>query len=242
MVANASFLLTVGRSFELEMQRAYPCTVGRSGHVFAGSPHSIPEASWPWPIQDRSLRIAMIGRPTGQKGWDYAVKALDSLQDVDAERIELVLIGGLGHGNGPYSSYSDIVAHQFEQLRPHKVENLGSRPHTEVLAHLQAADLLLFPSVFEPFGLVLLEAMKAKCAILASDAAGPSDIVEAPWGITVPFTAPEQRSTELAHGLRSFLAMSRRELTKLQALAEQASHAFTWSDCAQAHLNVLFPR
>jgi len=183
----------------------------------------------------------MVGRPTGQKGWDYAVKALDSLPDADAKRIELVLIGGLGHGNGPYSSYSAIVAQQFEELRPHKVANLGSRTHKEVLAHLHAADLLLFPSVFEPFGLVLLEAMKAQCAVLASDAAGPLDIVKPPWGITVPFTTPEQRSSAIDQGLRSFLAMNRRELTELQGMAEKASRSFTWSACAQAHLNVLFP-
>ena len=241
MVANASFLLTVGRSFELEMQRTYPCTVGRSGHVFAGSPTSTPDSAWPWPIQDHALRIAMIGRPTGQKGWDYAVEALASLPDADAKRIELVLIGGLGHGNGPYSSYSEIVARQFKQLRPHRVKNLGSRTHTEVLAHLQAADLLLFPSVFEPFGLVLLEAMSAQCAVLASDAAGPSDILKSPWGLTVPFTVPEQRTRAIAQGLQSFLAMDRSELTKLQGLAEKASRSFTWRDCAQAHLDVLFP-
>ena len=241
MVANASFLMTVGRSFESEMNRTYPCTVGRSGHVFAGAPESLPKPKWPWPIGGDALKIAMVGRPTGQKGWDYAARAMGSLSTADAKRVELVLIGGLGHGNGPYSSYSQIVADEFANLRPHKVANIGAISHTETLAHLHAADLLLFPSVFEPFGLVLLEAMKAKCVVLASDAAGPSDIVKAPWGVTVPFGVPEHRTKKLTEGLHSFLTMDRAGLSKLQGLAEQASCAFTWSHCAKAHFNALFP-
>jgi glycosyltransferase involved in cell wall biosynthesis len=227
---------------KLSMDRAYPCTVGKSGHVFAGAPETIPDPKWPWPINDHVLRIAMVGRPTGQKGWDYAVEALSTLRDADAKRIELVLIGGLGHGNGPYSSYSKIVADKFEHLHPHKVANLGARSHPETLAHLHAADLLLFPSIFEPFGLVLLEAMKAKCAVLASDAAGPSDIVQAPWGLTVPFGVPEHRAEGLVKGLESFLAMERDGLSKLQGLAKEASRSFTWSHCAQVHRSALFPR
>ena len=141
--------------------------------IAAGKPNVLPAAQWPDKMSDDRLRIAMVGRPTGQKGWDYAVEALSRLSDVQAERVDLVLLGGLGSGSGPYSTYSERVAAKYNALKPHQVHNLGACSHPEVLAHLVAADLLLFPSVFEPLGLVLLEAMAAGCCVLSSNAAGP---------------------------------------------------------------------
>jgi len=240
MVANASKLVAVGPTFEAELNDVYPCTVSRSTNVIAGRPSTIPAPNWPWPIEDEPLRIVMVGRPTGQKGWEYAAAALAQLNTEEAQRIQMVLLGGLGTGNGPYSAYSQRVAADFERLHPHAVTNLGARPHQEVLAHLRAADLLLFPSVFEPLGLVLLEAMAAQCCVLSSNAAGPSDLVQPPWGIQVEFNDPTQREKRLVEGLRSFLALSRAELDRLSGLAREASTAYSWSQCAEIHYAALF--
>jgi glycosyltransferase involved in cell wall biosynthesis len=45
----------------------------------------------------------------------------------------------------------------------------GSQPHAEVLAELRQADVLLFPSVTESFGIVALEALAAGVPVVASD-------------------------------------------------------------------------
>ncbi len=240
MVAHATRLVAVGPTFEAEMNQVYPCTVPRSTHVIGGAPNRIPSASWPWPISEKKLRIVMVGRPTGQKGWDYAAAALAKLNIAEAERIELVLLGGLGTGNGPYSAYSERVAATFDALHPHAVKNLGACDHTTVLAHMAAADLLLFPSVFEPLGLVLLEAMAAQCSILSSNAAGPSDLVHAPWGVQVDFTDPQLREDRLCEGLRSFLELGRAELDRRGTLAREAAAAHTWEQCASVHQSALF--
>lgn len=240
MVAHATLLVAVGPSFEAELNQVYPCTVNRSTHVIAGGPSEIPAATWPWPITDQHLRIVMVGRPTGQKGWDYAAAALAQLDPAEAERVELVLLGGLGTGSGPYSAYSERVAADFGALHPHAVKNLGACSHTEVLSHLAAADLLLFPSVFEPLGLVLLEAMMAQCCVLSSNAAGPSDLVCAPWGEHVDFDEPLLRSERLCEGLRSFLRLDRTEIDRLGRLACESAQIYTWDRCAAVHLAALF--
>jgi glycosyltransferase involved in cell wall biosynthesis len=240
MVAHATQLVAVGPSFEAELNTVYPCTVNRSTHVIAGGPSKIPSASWPWPIREQPLRIAMVGRPTGQKGWDYAAAALAQLTHTEASRIELVLLGGLGTGNGPYSAYSERVAADFADLKPHKVKNLGACTHKQVLAHLAAADLLLFPSVFEPLGLVLLEAMMARCCVLSSNAAGPSDLLCTPWGEVVNFDEPLLRSKRLCAGLQLFLRLQRSDLDRLGTLARETASAYTWEHCAKVHLTALF--
>jgi glycosyltransferase involved in cell wall biosynthesis len=240
MVAHASRLVAVGPSFEAELNQVYPCTENRSTHVIAGGPREIPAATWPWPINEEKLRIAMVGRPTGQKGWEYAAAALAQLDSAEAQRVELVLLGGLGTGSGPYSAYSARVAADFDALHPHAVKNLGACPHTEVLSHLAAADLLLFPSIFEPLGLVLIEAMMARCCVLSSNAAGPSDLVCSPWGEQVDFNEPLLRDKRLCKGLRSFLRLERVELDRLGTLASEAARGYTWDRCAAVHHAALF--
>ena len=240
MVAHASHLVAVGPSFESELNSVYPCTQHRSSHVIAGAPTELPAPQWPWSTEAQRRKFIMVGRPTGQKGWDYAVDALARLEPKQAEEIDLVLIGGLGAGNGPYSAYSDRVARAYNDLQPHRVRNLGTCDHHTVLAHLVAADVLLFPSVFEPLGLVLLEAMAAGCCVLSSNAAGPSDLIQPPWGHVVDFSDPERRSERLHKGLLHFLSMDRSRMRSHGEAAKQAAQEYRWSHCADTHLRALF--
>jgi glycosyltransferase involved in cell wall biosynthesis len=54
----------------------------------------------------------------------------------------------------------------------------GWRDHDLLPAALNAADLLVLPSVREQFGLVLIEAMACGLPVVAVDAHGPAGIVE----------------------------------------------------------------
>jgi glycosyltransferase involved in cell wall biosynthesis len=242
MVANAGAIVAVGPSFEAEMNQLYPCTVPRSCHVIAGGPSKIPESAWPWKPNGEALKVVMVGRPTGQKGWDYAAEALHDLDQSALGRIELALIGGLGQGSGPYSAYSERVSKRFDDLPHAKVANLGALAHEDVMAHLAGADLLLFPSVFEPLGLVLIEAMAAGCCVLASDASGPRDVLQPPWSQCVAFKDPQARVNAITEGLRSFLAASRTDLDRWADLARIASAVHTWERCAAVHLQALTSR
>lgn len=239
MVANASRLVAVSPSFEQEINSLYPCTVDRSTSVIAGVPTDLPPPLWPHPIQEERRRIIMVGRPTGQKGWDYAAQAFKRLSPQEAAPIDLVLIGGIGHGNGPYSAYSEHVAHDFDCLEHIRVDNLGALSHRDTLAHLAAADLLLFPSVFEPFGLVLLEAMSTGCCVLASNAAGPSDVLRSPWGITMNFQDPNTRVDAITQGIQSFLSWDRDRIRTRSSLARRSADQFSWRQCASVHSKAL---
>ncbi len=244
-VAHCDALVAVGAGFERAMNTLYPCTVGRSGAVIAGAPTApLPAAQWPFPERADAIRLTAVGRPTGQKGWDYLAAALHQLEAEDpirAARLELAIVGGLGSWSGPFSDYSTRVAQSLSSLRHVHIANLGVCPHDQVLATLQGAHVLIHPATFEPLGLVLLEAMAAGCTIIASDADGPADLLEPPWGHLVPFADPRRRSEHLLTAIRQLFECSQSDRQVAGDAARQAARHYTWDRCAEYHLNALCP-
>jgi len=60
----------------------------------------------------------------------------------------------------------------------HKVLFQGFLDEATLLRLQKCADVSVVPSLFEPFGIVALEAMAAKCPVVASDTGGLSEIIE----------------------------------------------------------------
>ncbi|HSR35076.1 MAG TPA: glycosyltransferase family 4 protein [Anaerolineae bacterium] len=65
------------------------------------------------------------------------------------------------------------------------------------------ADCAVFPSLYEPFGIVALEAMAAKCPVVVSKVGGLEDVVKhAETGITVYPDNPESLAWGIVHTLK----------------------------------------
>jgi glycosyltransferase involved in cell wall biosynthesis len=60
----------------------------------------------------------------------------------------------------------------------HKVLFTGFIEEENLLKLQKVADVSVVPSLFEPFGIVALEAMAAKCPVIVSDTGGLSEIVD----------------------------------------------------------------
>lgn len=84
----------------------------------------------------------------------------------------------------------DALAAQIARLDlSESVALLGFRPDAGTV--MAAADLFVLPSLAEPFGLVLLEAMALGKAVIATSAGGPLEIVVSEvTGLLVPAAAP----------------------------------------------------
>lgn len=130
-------------------------------------------------IPDGVPILGTIGRLTAQKGQIYLLQAV-SLIKKDIPDVRVVIIG-----EGELRS--DLEQHAKTLDITTQVIFTGSRNHRETIRLLSGMDVFVFPSLWEGFGLVLLEAMALKKAIVASNVSAiPESVQDGKTGILVP--------------------------------------------------------
>lgn len=119
---------------------------------------------------DESLLVGMIGHFRPWKGQQIFIESLQTVLD-DHQAIHYVLIGGV-QDEGYY----------LEALEYINKNNLSDRititGYQDNIPELMSClDIVVVPSVPEPFGLVLLEAMMMSKPIVAFNLGGPAEII-----------------------------------------------------------------
>ena len=113
------------------------------------------------------------------------------------------------------------------------VQLLGFR--TDAQALIQAGDIFVLPSLAEPFGLVILEAMALGRPVIATDAGGPREIVEhGVTGLLVPPSDPPA----LAAAIRRLFTDRQATKTMGRRGQERFTARFTAARMAQDMLNL----
>jgi len=87
-----------------------------------------------------------------------------------------------------------------------RVKFRGWVAQTQLACKLRDADILILPSLSECGGAVVLEAMAAGVAVLASDWGGPADYVDQSCGILVPPKSRQQFVEGLATAMKQLCA------------------------------------
>ncbi len=134
-----------------------------------------------WPFEQAEAVFLFVGRYTEVKRIPLLLRAHKRAQERFHAPAPLVLVGGHpGEWEGP---------HPLAVIR--EVSNdqaflAGWYDHEQLPQAMNAADLLVLPSVAEAFGLVLVEAMACGLPVIAVDAHGPARIVAPETGWLVP--------------------------------------------------------
>jgi len=162
-------------------------------------------------VKDRKkkLRLLYVGLLTQRKGLSYLFKAVDKLGD----SVELTVVGArlfLGY----CKSLEDALSrHRW----------IPSLPHEELLKEMRSHDVLIFPSVFEGFGLVILEAMSQGLPVITTaNTAGPDIIQDGVDGFIVPIRSSEAIVEKLE------LLMDRERLDDMSAQAVKKAALCGW--------------
>jgi glycosyltransferase involved in cell wall biosynthesis len=134
--------------------------------------------------------IGSIGRFVAKKGYHDLLAACEIL---DKRGVEYkLLLGGDGEEK-------DSLINRLSALK--NAEYIG---WVEDKAKFYAdIDIFILPSHHEPFGIVLLEAMKYGCAIISSDVEGPSEILHKDNGILYPVKDCEKLADEIENLLKN---------------------------------------
>lgn len=111
------------------------------------------------------LRIASVCRLVPWKGLEYGIKAI---KNMDAKYIIF--------GEGPDKRRLDELA-KYEGVS-HKVKFFGKIPHEKVQLYLNSCDVLLVPSVYEPFGISILDGFAAGIPVVGSNIGGIPDMLD----------------------------------------------------------------
>lgn len=107
-------------------------------------------------VKGERKAILLLSRKDGRKGFDLALKAVSLLTDGTKERIELWTVGD------QVQLTEAGVRHRHFGV----VDEAGMR------SLMSSADVFLFPSRSEGFGLMVLEAFACSCAVVTTEAVG----------------------------------------------------------------------
>ena len=126
------------------------------------------------------------------------------------------------------------VLEALKESPPGRVVRIPGVKWRELIALYQAADWFVFPSLYEGFGLPVLEAMCAGTPVLTTREASIPEI-----GADAVRYADGRDEAALAAALRAAVFLPREERTRLVAAARARAAAFTWEASAERLEHVL---
>lgn len=165
------------------------------------------------------LKVLFAGSLGQRKGLSYLLAAIEQLKDA----VELTLIGRkTAEGCAPL----DRAVQKYRWI--------PSLSHAAVLREMRGHDVLVLPSLFEGFGLVILEAMAQGTPVITTDhTAGPDVIENAVDGFIVPIRSAEAIAEKL-----ELLASDSDRLMAMKGAAKRKAQSLGWDGYRQRLVQV----
>ncbi|GAA3769727.1 glycogen synthase [Microbacterium kribbense] len=242
----AAAIVAVSDGMRSDILRSYP---GLDPHKVRVIYNGIDVDQW-HPVHDPALlaqlgadaarpTVAFVGRITRQKGLPYLLRAVRMLP----ADVQVVLCAGAPDTPQIMSEVTDLV-HELQQVRSGIVwiDRLLSR--RELCTVLTAADVFVCPSIYEPLGIVNLEAMACGAAVVGTATGGiPEVVVDGVTGRLVPIDQatdgtgtpndPDQYVHDLAQTIAEVVGDREKAAAYGRAGRERAAHDFSWGTIAQ---------
>ncbi len=247
---DATGIIAVSAGMREDILRAYPqidpakVSVVHNGiDLSAFQSASNPELVRTLGIDPDQRSVVFVGRITQQKGLPYLLKAA---RELPAD-VQLVLCAGAPDTPKIQAEVTALVE-ELNEIRSNVIwiEKHLSRP--ELIAVLSSATVFACPSIYEPLGIVNLEAMACSIPVVATATGGiPEVVANNETGLLVPIEQVTDGSgtpldekkfvSDFANALNEMLAKPNiSEFGK--AGRERAEKHFSWDSIAQQTLAV----
>jgi len=173
-------------------------------------------------FENRPLRLLFAGTVTQRKGISYLLDAMESLPK--SVSVELHIVGGI---QGPGTAFSRNRS--LYTYHP-------AVSQVEMFKKYLEFDALILPTVFEGFGLVIVEAMAAGLPVITTrNSMGPDVIENEKNGWIVPIRSSEAIS-------QAIVSLRQKSLTEYETMRQSARNAamkFTWDSYQDGLANLI---
>lgn len=180
--------------------------------------------------------VAFVGRITRQKGVAHLIAATHHF----APEIQLVLCAGAPDTPEIAAEVTSAVQ-ELAKARSGVFWVREMLPIGKIREILSAATVFVCPSVYEPLGIVNLEAMACATAVVASDVGGiPEVIADRQTGLLVHYDVSDPAFFELrlAEAVNSLVADTERARQYGQAGRQRCIQEFSWAHIAEQTLEI----
>ncbi|MFD2673928.1 glycogen synthase [Gulosibacter bifidus] len=242
---NADRIIAVSNGMRRDILRCYPqldpdkvVTIYNGIDTECWHPVDDPEIVRSLGVNPDHKTVIFVGRITRQKGLPYLLRAV---RELPAD-VQIVLCAGAPDTPAIEREVRELVSVlQAERENVHWISD--HLPREQIMALLTAADVFVCPSIYEPLGIVNLEAMSCGTAVVGSGTGGIPEVVQdGVTGRIVPIeqvqdgtgtpTDPDKYIADLASALNEVLADPELAAKYGQAGRERVEREFTWTQIA----------
>jgi alpha-maltose-1-phosphate synthase len=188
--------------------------------------------------------VLFVGRITRQKGILHLVRAIKYL----TPGLQVVLCAGAPDTEAIAAEMTALVAEAKRASQDDVVWIPEMVPKEDVISLYTHASVFVCPSVYEPFGIINLEAMACETPVVAAAVGGiPEIIVHGTTGLLVPLDAeggdsPEPRDPDafshaLAAAINELMASPDRRVAMGTAARARVLEHFSWAHIAEETLD-----
>ncbi len=238
---SADAVIAVSAGMRLDILRSYPNIDPTKVHVVhngidvdAWAPTSNPELLERWGIDASLPSVVFVGRITRQKGLPYLLAAAERLPS----EVQLILCAG-APDTPEIKAEVELKVAQLQAQRDGVIWITDHLPRHELAAILSAGTTFVCPSIYEPLGIVNLEAMACGIPVVGTATGGIPEVVEdGVTGWLVPIEQvqdgtgtplnPEKYVSDLAQALRLAVSDPVRAQQMGVAARERARVHFDW--------------
>jgi alpha-maltose-1-phosphate synthase len=247
---EADGVIAVSRAMKEDVQDLYGVDPARVRVIHNGidpdeyRPRPSPATLHRLAIDPDAPFVLFVGRITRQKGILHLVRAIRHLDP----GMQVVLCAGAPDTEQIGAEMSAAVEEARHDAAARIVWIPEMLPKSDVIALYTHAAVFVCPSVYEPFGIINLEAMACETPVVASAVGGiPEIVVPGETGILVPFDAEGAGSAEprdaaafslaLAGSINELMRDAARRAAMGRAARARVLEQFSWRRIAEVTLD-----
>jgi glycogen synthase len=188
--------------------------------------------------------VLFVGRITRQKGILHLVNAIKHMRG----DMQVVLCAGAPDTDEIEREMTERVRRAREESDARIIWIPKMLSKREIIAFYTHASVFVCPSVYEPFGIINLEAMACETPVVASAVGGiPEIVVPDETGLLVSFESrpgddaepadPDKFAQDLAAGVNELMDDPQKRAQMAEASRQRVEEVFSWTSIAEQTLD-----